>query len=98
MTGGKTPFRLQCFPTSDRAETWLIDLQRGQEGLKCFWKASVFFAIVYLNSAYHMGLSAQPTIVMKAGGLRIKHGSLDLLYCHHELCGQDIKDRLLWRV
>lgn len=98
MTEGKTPFRLQCFPTSDRAETWLIDLQRGQEGLKCFWKASVFFAIVYLNSTYHMGLSAQPTIVMKAGGLRIKHGSLDLLYCHHKLCGQEIKDRLLWRV
>lgn len=45
-----------------------------------------------------MGLSAQPTTVMKAGGLRIKHGSPAVLYCHHKLCGQDIKDGLLWRV
>lgn len=67
--------RTAVFSFSDRAETRLIDLQRVQEGLKCFWKPSGFFAIVYLNSTCHVGLSAQLMMVTKAGGLRVDVGA-----------------------
>ena len=61
-------------------------------------EASGFFAIVYPNHTYCMGLSAQLTMVTKAGGLRTKCVSLAVLHRHHKLCGQGVKDELLWRV
>lgn len=93
MTKGKTLLLpgLQCFPFSDRDETWLIDMQREQEELKCFWKPSGSFAIVYLNSSCCVGLSAQLMMVTKAGGLRTKHGSLAVLHHHHYLRGKALK-------
>ena len=55
-------------------------------------EASGFFAIVYLNHTYCMGLSAQLMMVTKAGGLRTKCVSLAVLHHHHKLCGQGVKD------
>lgn len=101
MTEGKSQYipGFQPFPSSGRAETWLRHLQRGQEGLKCSWKPSTFFAVVHLNSICHVGFLAQLMMVMKAGGLRTECGSLAvLLHHHHNPCGLGDKEELLWRV